>query len=105
MTEPILFEIATSLGFTVRTTLTYWQLIKRKHPEIQNKEEEIRLCLATPAFVRRSTQDEAVYLFYRPSGGYHLAVVVKRLNGDGFLITSYLTDSIKEGEEIWPTSA
>ena len=27
--------------------------------------------------------------------------VAKRLNGEGFLITAYPTDAIKEGEQIW----
>jgi len=35
---------------------------------------------------------------------HHLTVVVKRLDGEGFIITSSLTDKIKEGETIWPTS-
>jgi hypothetical protein len=105
MNEPSLFEVSTPLGFTVRTTYGYWQLIQRKHPEVQGKEPEVRQCLIEPEIIRRSTQDSAVYLFYRPWADYHLAVVVKRLNGEGFIITSYLTDAIKEGEEIWPTSA
>jgi len=29
-------------------------------------------------------------------------VVSKRRNGDGFLITTYVTDAIKEGVQIWP---
>jgi len=102
--EPSLFDVATPLGFVVRTTPTYWQLIQRKHREIADMEDEIRQCLAAPAMIRRSTHDPTVYLCYRAAGPYHLAVVVKRLNGEGFLITCYLTDAIKEGEQIWPTS-
>jgi hypothetical protein len=30
-----------------------------------------------------------------------LCVVTKRLNGEDFLITTYPTDAIKEGERIW----
>lgn len=33
--------------------------------------------------------------------GYVLLPAHKRLNGDGFLITTYPTDAIKEGERIW----
>jgi hypothetical protein len=43
-------------------------------------------------------------LFTAERRKYHLCVVVKRLNGDGFVITCYLTDAIKEGDPIWPTS-
>jgi hypothetical protein len=28
--------------------------------------------------------------------------VVKRLDGDGFLITAYPCDKVKEGNRIWP---
>lgn len=30
-----------------------------------------------------------------------ICAVVKRLDGDGFLITTFPTDAIKEGEQIW----
>ena len=32
--------------------------------------------------------------------GYKVAVT-----GEGFIITAYITDTIKEGEQLWPTSA
>jgi len=43
-----------------------------------------------------------VFLFYRlECSGRWICVVAKRLNGDGFLITTYPTDTIKEGERVW----
>ena len=48
--------------------------------------------------------DSRVYLFYRTEGAYYMCVVVKRLNGEGFLVTAYVTDTIKEGEHLWPIS-
>jgi hypothetical protein len=27
--------------------------------------------------------------------------IIRKLNGDGFLITAYTTDAIKEGEILW----
>ena len=57
---------------------------------------------AAPEEVRRSRRDEGVLLFYRRHGAHWLAAVVRRLNGDGFLVTAYRTDRIKEGEPIWP---
>jgi hypothetical protein len=35
----------------------------------------------------------------------HLCVVAKRLDEEGFIVTVYVTDSIKEREQVWPTSA
>ena len=31
-------------------------------------------------------------------------VVAKRLDDEGYIVTVYVTDSIKEGEHVWPTS-
>jgi hypothetical protein len=100
----ILFSEATPLGFAVRTTREYWSLINKKHPEIAGKEAELRQALREPHLVRRSAKDPSVYLFYRESPPYYLAVVVKRVADDGFIVTSYLTDRVKEGEVIWPES-
>jgi len=62
MMSEILFTVPTPLGFSVRTTKAYWELIQRKHPEIIGKESEVQQCLRTPSLVRRSTQDPLVYL-------------------------------------------
>ncbi|MDJ1171875.1 hypothetical protein PMG71_20815 [Roseofilum sp. BLCC_M154] len=58
--------------------------------------------ISTPDEVRRSSRDAEVLLFYRvrPEERWVVAVA-RRLNGDGFLITAYQTDAIKEGETVW----
>jgi hypothetical protein len=99
-----LFDVETPLGFRVRTTPSYWELLQRKHLEIKGQLAGIQNCLTRPDQVRRSKQDPGVYLFYQSRAPYHLCVVTKQLNGDGFVITCYLTDSIKEGDRVWPTS-
>ncbi len=99
-----LFETPTPLGFVVRSTASYWALIEGKHPEIVDRRQEVEICLQFPDQIRQSKVDRAAYLFYRSRPPYHLCVVVKRLNGIGFVVTCYLTDKIKEGDKIWPTS-
>ena len=43
-----------------------------------------------------------VFLFYSAeTPGRWLCAVVKRLKDTGFLITTYPTDAIKEGERVW----
>ena len=45
--------------------------------------------------------DPVVYLFYRSDRlGRWICAVAKQLNDEGFLITAYPTDAIKEGERI-----
>ena len=58
--------------------------------------------------VRRSGSDEAVRLFYEfyaqtVVGGKWLCVVVKYAAADAFVVTAYLTDNPKSGEDLWPT--
>lgn len=43
-------------------------------------------------------------LFYRVEGSCDACVVAERLNGEGFIVTVYVTDAIEEGEQLWPTS-
>jgi hypothetical protein len=41
--EEILFEVETPLGFCVRTTVSYWELITTvKHPIMRNREADDR---------------------------------------------------------------
>ena len=96
------FEIVTPLGFTVRTSESYWQRLIVKHPDLEELEELATLALASPDEIRRSSRDVGVLLFYRQRQEKRWVVAVaRRLNGDGFLITAYQTDGIKEGETLW----
>jgi plasmid stabilization system protein ParE len=96
------FEILTPLGFTVRTTESYWLRLLTKHPDIAELEELVQQALASPDEIRCSSRDERVLLFYLARQEKRWVVAVaRRLNGDGFLITAYQTDAIKEGESIW----
>lgn len=96
------FEIVTPLGFIVKTSEDYWQRLMAKHPDLGELKEFVILVLAEPEQVRRSSRDCEVLLFYRQRKVKRWVVaVVRRLNGDGFLITAYQTDAIKEGETLW----
>ncbi|NJN89630.1 MAG: hypothetical protein HC840_23515 [Leptolyngbyaceae cyanobacterium RM2_2_4] len=96
------FEVLTPLGFTIRTSESYWQRLITKHPDIEDLEELVQQALASPDEVRRSSRDEGVLLFYLVRSEKRWVVAVtRRLNGDGFLITAYQTDAIKEGESVW----
>jgi hypothetical protein len=96
------FEILTPLNFTVRTSEEYWQKLIVKHPDIADLEAEVRQALARPDEIRRSSRDPNLLLFYLVIKEKRWVVAVARkLNGDGFLITAYQTDAIKEGETLW----
>jgi len=98
----ILFDIQTPLGFSVRTTKRYWEKVVTKHPDLTERIEDVKKALQAPTAIRRSSQDNTTFLFYLKEQKHWLVAVVKRLDGDGFLVTSYRTDTIKEGEQVWP---
>jgi hypothetical protein len=66
MDENILFEIFTPLGFSVRVTRNYWELIFTiKHPSMAGRENDVKEVLQNPDEIRQSRRDNNVYLFYR----------------------------------------
>ena len=78
-----------------------------EHPEMNNMGPEIERVLRQPQLVRRSRTDAAVRLFYEfyaqtIVGGKWLCVVVKYDENDAFVVTAYLTDKPKAGEDLWP---
>jgi len=100
----VLFEVLTPLGFRVRVTQAYWELIVTiKHPAMAGREVDVQEALQNPDEIRQSRSDSEVFLFYKPERiGRWVCAVAKQLNGTGFLITAYPTDAIKEGELVWP---
>jgi len=96
------FEIKTPLNVNVRTTAAYWNYITTiKHRNMRGKENNVISTLSKPDFIRRSKIDEAVFLYYKNVENYLYCAVVRHENGPGYLITTYLTDKVKEGELIW----
>ncbi len=78
-----------------------------EHPEMTGLEAEILKVLRRPQLVRRSVSDPAVSMFYdfypkTVLGGKWLCVVVKYTSNDAFVVTAYLTDKPKAGEDLWP---
>jgi len=103
-TGDILFEALTPLGFRVRVGHSQWELIIAvKHPVMVGHVSDVKETLENPQEIRLSRSDPAVYLFYSSQRkGRWVCAVTKRLNGEGFLITAYPTDAIKEGVRVWP---
>jgi hypothetical protein len=78
-----------------------------EHPEMAGLELEIPKVLRQPELVRCSRSDPSVSLYYRfyartVLGGKWLCVVVKYGEQDAFIVTAYLTDQPKPGQDLWP---
>lgn len=103
MPSKIYFKVISKLSKEIRTTAKYWKIITNiKHPSTKGKETKVKETLIKPDSVRQSKSDKKVYLFYKKINKHFLCVVVKHLNKHGFIITTYLTRKIMEGELIWP---
>jgi len=79
-----------------------------EHPEMRGMAGELERALRQPQLVRRSRSDPTMRLFYdyraeTPMGGKWLCVVVKYMDNDAFVVTAYLTDKPKDGEDLWST--
>ena len=101
--KDILFEVMTPLGFRVRVTQIYWNLIVSvKHPVMASREDDVRSALENPDEIRQSKSGENVYLFYKAEREKKWICAVSKQTGEsGFLITTYPTDAIKEGVQVW----
>jgi hypothetical protein len=77
-----------------------------EHPEMKGMLQHIKETLFEPQRVVQSVSDKEAHLYYKfyigtKVGDKHLCVVVKTLKRDAFILTAYLTDSIKKGDIIW----
>ncbi len=78
-----------------------------EHAEMVNMEHALEETLRNPQLVIRSTADATSNLNYRyyygtVVGDKWLCVVVKYEQTDAFVLTAYLTDKPKKGEQLWP---
>jgi hypothetical protein len=77
------------------------------HAEMRDMAIEVDSVLRHPRIVRGSRSDPTVRLFYgfytqTIVGGKWLCAVVKYTESDAFVVTAYLTDKPKAGEDLWP---
>jgi len=100
---PFYIEVISELGQRIRITKRHWEYIVNKHESIIRLENEIKETLRNPTYVRLSKEDKNVHLYYKPYRRYFLCVVCRHLNGNGFIITAYLTNNIKKGVTVYET--
>ena len=69
-----------------------------KHPEMQNKLEFIRKTLENPLKIMDFEENVKFYYTYHKnikSKAKYLRVIVKYLNGNGFIVTAYFVDKLR----------
>ena len=101
MKSEISFSLKTPLNIEVRTTVQYWEyLVTFKHPVMKSKADIVKSVLQMPDEIRQSKVDKDVFLYYKQFDRLY-CVVVKHAGMEGFLITAYPTDKVKEGDVKW----
>ena len=100
--DSLLFDVETPLGFRVHCYQSYWtRKIVVQHPVMADRIEDVKRTLTTPEEIHMSNTDEGVYLFYTTNEKRFVCAVVRQTNGEGFLITAYPTDKVKQGKIVW----
>jgi hypothetical protein len=96
----IIFEIVDKTGRKIRLTKKQNSHINKKHPAIAIYINEIKETLQKPDAITKSETDENVRFYYKYykyliSPHKYILVIVKYLNGDGFIITALFEKNIK----------
>ena len=91
-----ILEVIDSTGRTIHLTEERYKHILR-HPDMQNKLIDLQDTLLHP--LRITNHDDAIRYYYRfykerMSRAKYLRVIVKYLNGTGYIITSYFAESL-----------
>jgi|SRR3989338_9750509 len=89
-----IFEVTDKTGRKIRMTIWNWGHITKKHPNISTEKEKIIETLENPDKIIYSIKDEKARFYYkyyknRKSVNKFLMVLVKYLNGDGFIISTH----------------
>ena len=95
-----IFEIKDFSHRKIHLSRERWKHINQEHPEVSPYIEEIKETLRNPDKIKTYEDDLVVKYYYnyykgRASSVRYLLLVVKYLNGDGFVITAYFVRNIR----------
>jgi hypothetical protein len=92
----MIFEVRDASRRRIRMTEKQFSHIINEHPEMMNKLEHIKDVLLWPDKIIKSPRDETARYYFRHEKNrkVFLIVVVKYLNGDGFVITAFISTKV-----------
>jgi len=96
----IIFEIVDKTKRKIKLTRKQYSHICEKHPAVADYFEEIKESLQKPDTIINSYFDNDVYFYYKyyknlKSPNKFILVIVKYLNGAGFVISAYFEKNIR----------
>jgi len=98
----VFFKVHSKLGKRIRVSRAYWNhIISIKHRTIRGLEDGVKGALTNPVEVRKSPRNSSVYLYYGLYRDRFICVVAKHLNGEGYIVTAYVTKRFIRGEVVW----
>ncbi len=91
-----IFEIKDKSGREIHLSRERWKHIIHEHPEVSPYWEELKETLRNPLNIVPYEPDELYYYYkyFKANQPPYLLVIVKYLNGRGFIITAYFTSNI-----------
>ena len=100
----IIFTVKSILDKKVRLTHTQWNHTIFRHMELQGQEEKVKQTLQQLQIVFYSASDDN-YHYYRlysttPVTKKYLLLIVKHLNGEGFIITAFFLREIRKKGKV-----
>ena len=89
-----IFDLKDKSGRNIYLSAERWSHINQEHPEVSPYLEMIKETLRNPVKISTYHFDENVKYYFsyakeKASKAKHLLVIVKYLNGHGFIITAY----------------
>lgn len=100
----VVFEVTSKLGKRVRLTEVQNLHITSRHRELGNQTGKMRITLEEPDSVWYSTAED-VHHFYKwftqtPISEKYLLVIVKHLDDEGFIVTSFFVSKIRKRNKV-----
>ncbi|MFH1564851.1 MAG: DUF4258 domain-containing protein [bacterium] len=98
-----IYEVKCVLSKQIRTSEEYWNYISQvKHADLADRIQDVLEALSSADEVWKNDKAQNIFLYYKKINNYWICVVVKILNGDGFIVTAYITSKSKrKGKKIW----
>ncbi|MFH1187976.1 MAG: DUF4258 domain-containing protein [bacterium] len=98
-----IYEVKCVLSKQIRTSEEYWNYISQvKHADLADRMQDVLEALSNADEVWKNDKAQNIFLYYKKINNYWICVVVKILNGDGFIVTAYITSKSKrKGKKIW----
>ncbi len=95
----IIFIVKDKTGRSIRLTDERWKHLS-KHLHLQEDIEKIKETLQDPDKITDYSYDQNIRYYYKyyknqDSKAKYIRIVVKYLNGDGFIVTAHFIDRIR----------